>query len=83
MKNAVFWDRVTRIWADEPFRRHQIERRIRLEYPNSSAVAEHSINNGNRIQFHNGSMDSIVKEATEIELHPYNINREGGFCQPN
>jgi hypothetical protein len=25
-------------------------------------------------------MDRIVREATEIELHPYNINREGGFC---
>jgi hypothetical protein len=25
-------------------------------------------------------MDRIVKEAIEIELHPYNIKREGGFC---
>jgi hypothetical protein len=25
-------------------------------------------------------MDRIVKEAIEIELHPYNINRQGGFC---
>jgi hypothetical protein len=25
-------------------------------------------------------MDRIVGEAVEIELHHYNINREGGFC---
>jgi hypothetical protein len=25
-------------------------------------------------------MDRIVRKAIVIELHPYNINREGGFC---
>jgi hypothetical protein len=25
-------------------------------------------------------MERIVREAIEIELHPYNIKREGGFC---
>jgi hypothetical protein len=25
-------------------------------------------------------MDRIVREAIEIEPHPYNIKREGGFC---
>jgi hypothetical protein len=61
---------------------------MRLDHPNKSAVAEHSIDQGHRIQFHNASilatktryMDCIVREAIEIELHPYNINREGGFC---
>jgi hypothetical protein len=60
---------------------------IRLEHPDKSAVAEHSIDQGHRIQFHNSSilatktryMDRIVREAISIELHPYNINREGGF----
>jgi hypothetical protein len=25
-------------------------------------------------------MDRIVREAIEIELHPYSINREGAVC---
>jgi hypothetical protein len=25
-------------------------------------------------------MNRNVREAIDIELHPYNINREGGFC---
>jgi hypothetical protein len=61
---------------------------IRVEHPDKSAIAEHSIDQGHRIQFHNSSilatktryMYPIVREAIEIELHPYNINREGGFC---
>jgi hypothetical protein len=64
------------------------QRHIWLQHPDKSAVAEHGIDHGHRIQFHNSSilamktryMDRIVREATEIELHPYNINREGGFC---
>jgi hypothetical protein len=64
------------------------KRHIRLEHPDKSAVAEHSIDQRHRIQFHNSSiltsktryMDCSVREATEIELHPYNINRKGGFC---
>jgi hypothetical protein len=59
-----------------------------LEYPDKSAVAERGIDNGHRIQFHHFSilttktrdMNRIVREVIEIELHPYNINREGGFC---
>jgi hypothetical protein len=47
---------------------------IRLEHPDKSAVAEHSIDQGHRILFHNSSilatrtryMDRIVREAIEI-----------------
>jgi hypothetical protein len=61
---------------------------IRLEHLDKSALAEHSIDQGHHIQFHKASVlatrtryvDRIVRKAIEIELHPYNINREGGFC---
>jgi hypothetical protein len=72
--------------VDIRLKEHQ--RLIRLEHPDKSAVAEHSIDQGHRIQFYNSFILSkktryiyrIVMEAIEIELHPYNINREGGFC---
>jgi hypothetical protein len=64
------------------------QRRIRLEYPDKSAVAEHSVDLGHPIQFHNTSilatetqhMDRIVREAIETELHSNNMKREVGFC---
>jgi hypothetical protein len=72
--------------VDIRIKEHQ--RHIRLNHPDKSAVAEHSIDQGHRIQFHDASnlatkiryMGRIVREAIETELHPYNINREGGFC---
>jgi hypothetical protein len=53
------------------------QQHIRLEHPDKSAVAEHSIDHGHHIQFHNSSilatktryMDCIVMEVIEIELH--------------
>jgi hypothetical protein len=45
------------------------QRHIRLEHPDKSAIAEHSIDQGH----------CNVREAIVIELHPYIINREGGF----
>jgi hypothetical protein len=61
---------------------------MRLKHPDKSAVAEHSIDLEHCIQFHNTSIlatktrytDHIVREATEIELHSNNMNREVGFC---
>jgi hypothetical protein len=66
--------------VDIRIKEHQ--RHIRLDHPDKSAVAGHSIDQGHRIQFHDASilatktryMDRIVRED------PYNINREGGFC---
>jgi hypothetical protein len=53
-------------------------RHIRLEHVDKSALAEHNIDYGHRIQFHNSSilaskiryMERIVREAIDIELHP-------------
>jgi hypothetical protein len=72
--------------VDIRIKEHQ--RHIRLYHPDKSAIAEHSIDQGHRIQSHDASIlatktryiDCVVREAIEIELHPYNINREGGFC---
>jgi hypothetical protein len=66
----------------------ELQRHIRLEHPDKSAVAEHSINLGHTIQLQNTTilstkpryMDRIIREGTEIELHPNNMNREEGFC---
>jgi hypothetical protein len=54
---------------------------------NKFKVAEHSIESGHRIKFHEtivlaktlGYMDQPVKEATEIKLHLDNINRKEVF----
>jgi hypothetical protein len=60
--------------VDIRLKEHQ--RDIRLDHPDKSAAAEHSIDQGHRIQFHNSSilaakaryMDRIVREAIETEL---------------
>jgi hypothetical protein len=52
-----------------------------LAQPDKSAVAEHSISRGHRIQIQNTNilsnnsryMDRLIKEAIEIELHPNNM----------
>jgi hypothetical protein len=83
--DSVYIER-TSCSADTRLKEHQ--RHIQLEYRDKLAVAERSISQGHRIQFHITSilatktryMDRIVRVAIEIELHSYNSNREGGFC---
>jgi hypothetical protein len=65
----------------------QHHQHIPLEHTDKSAVAEHSIDQGHRIQFHSTSIlstktrcvDRIVKEASEIELTNFDMNRGAGF----
>ncbi|XP_046388240.1 uncharacterized protein LOC124157496 [Ischnura elegans] len=67
------------------------KRCIRLYYPNKSAVAKHSLENGHRIKFQNTEIichannywDHVVKKAAEIRLEKRKMNRDAGFHLSN
>jgi hypothetical protein len=60
---------------------------IRLDQPDKSAMAEHSINTGHCIDFNKTIvldrtscyMDRLVKETIGIRLNNQNFNRNGGL----
>jgi hypothetical protein len=66
----------------------EYQQHIRMEHPDKSAMAQHSIKLWHRIQLHTTTilftnlryMEHIISVAIESGLHPNNVNREDGFC---
>jgi hypothetical protein len=78
LENTTF--RKLDLFVDTRLKKHQ--RHVRLEHPDKTAGAEHRVDSGHRILFHDTSIlanKTRPREVTETELHPNNTNRRVGF----
>ena len=75
------WDRSVKT-IEKEYKEHM--KQLHLSQPAESAVAEHIMNMGHDFKFYNMYgldketcyMDCLVKDPTEVQLHPTNFNRE-------
>jgi hypothetical protein len=78
---------VGQTWISIDTRCKEHRRHIRLDQRDKSAVAEHSIDTGQCINFSNtivldttsSHMDHLLKDAIGIRLNNKNFNRDGGL----